>query len=174
MPMKLQTGKLTAARLRKVLDYDPRTGEFIRLINSPRPQGGGRGCKGQRAGSTASKRPSICIDGHHYRAHRLAFLWMTGRWPRNQLDHKNLNSSDNRWLNLREATPSQNSANCNTKNSFGYKGVFYEPRGRRKYVARISIKSQTKYLGAFTTPHAAHAAYVAAARESFGEFARRR
>ena len=46
----------------------------------------------------------ISIDGVDYLAEELAFLHMTGRWPRNGVEHINGNAQDNRWENLREKT----------------------------------------------------------------------
>jgi hypothetical protein len=162
---------LTAKRLRQLLDYDPAIGQFTWLVNT-KPQSGGRGSKGNRAGTRTNKRPMICIDGRQYRASRLAFLWMTGRWPQAHIDHINLDSADNRWINLREATHSQNGANCKPRGELGFKGVQFDQRGRRKYIAKITVNSRTIRLGCFDSPEEAHAAYCAAAEKYFGEFAR--
>jgi hypothetical protein len=72
---------------------------------------------------------------------------------------------------LRTATPSQNSANRRRpqNNRSGFKGVFAY---RGKWRATISKNGKSVLLGTYPTPQAAHAAYVAAARKLFGEFAR--
>jgi hypothetical protein len=159
------TASLTAARLRELLDYNPRTGRFTWRVDKT-----GRGArKGATAGTVTKRYRIICIDLKRYNASRLAFLWMTNRWPKFQADHINLDTTDDRWRNLRDATPSQNTANCKTKNKFGLKGV--KQVGQR-YAARISIDSRTIHLGTFGTPKAAHAAYIVAAKRYFGDFAR--
>ena len=162
--------KLTANRLRQLLDYDPRTGRFTWLIN-----GRGRFTRiGQRAGTPRKNgRIQICVDGQIHLASRLAFLWVTGRWPRQLVDHRNCNPSDDRWCNLRAANFSQNAANAfGRQSAVPFKGVTRNARGK-PFSAQIRVKYQTIRLGCFDTPEAAHAAYVAAANRHFGEFARR-
>src|SRR6516162_1885974 len=98
---------------------------------------------------------------------RLAVLWMTGRWPRKLVDHRNCIKSDDHWDNLRDATHSQNGANSHARK--GCKGVI---RTRGKYEARIKVNYRNIYLGRFDSAERAHAVYAAAAEKHFGEFAR--
>jgi HNH endonuclease len=118
----MSTTELTAARLRELLDYDPITGAFT--WRSPRQSGYRR----------------IFIDGRLYAASRLAWLWMTGSWPKGQIDHANLKKDDDRWTNLREASQSAQSANRGRlrKNKVGLKGVTYEKRKFRAQRRTIS------------------------------------
>ena len=95
--------ELTAARLRKMLHYDPETGVFTRLWT-----GNVTGCP------DAKGYLRIAADGRSYRAHRLAVLYMTGAWPSEQIDHINQVRTDNRWSNLRPATNGENGANTHT------------------------------------------------------------
>jgi hypothetical protein len=114
----------------------------------------------------------IMIRGRQYRAHQLAWLYMTGkRWPR-VIDHRDRNPSNNRWDNLRRATVSQNNANRrrHRNNACGFKGVTRTEWGRWR--ASIYKDGRKHHLGIFATPEEAHAAYMAAARRLFGEFAR--
>lgn len=160
---------LTASRLRKLLDYDPHTGHFTWLVNRR-----GRYARiGKCAGSVCKDgRVQICIDCHIYFASRLAFLWMTRRWPKQLVDHRNCNPSDNRWSNLRQANYSQNGANSRDRLSGSpLKGVTWDRR-REQYAARIRVNYRTINLGRFDTPEEAHAVYATAARRHFGEFAR--
>lgn len=115
----------------------------------------------------------IRIAGYLYRAHRLAWLYMTGEWPALAVDHVNRNPSDNRWANLRQATPRQNGANSKPRGAHGLKGVHLHTRNRR-WVAQIKKGGTTVYLGSFDTPAEAHAAYAAEARSVFGPFMRLR
>lgn len=153
---------LTADQLREYLDYDPATGEFRR--NNPK----------QRVLGSVTKKGyvRITLQGQHMRAHRLAFLYMEGRWPKDLMDHINGDRSDNRWENLREANCCQNSRNrkLDCQNTTGFKGVVFCCRNK-KYRSRIKINGVRKELGWFKTPEEAHAAYCQAAQEYHGDFA---
>lgn len=108
------------------------------------------------------------------RAHRLIFLWHHGYLPKPPLtvDHANQNKLDNRIENLREATHQQQRANTKrtTRNTTGLKGVT-KANASGKHVAMIGVDGENVYLGCYTTAEEAHAAYVKAAEEIFGEFA---
>jgi hypothetical protein len=155
--------RLTRARLRELLHYDQKTGQFRWRIRS-----GNEVRLGESAGYL-----QISIRRRNYRAHQLAWFYMTGRWGRPTIDHCDGDSTNNRWTNLRRATLSQNNANRRRpqQNTSGYKGVCFDPKCG-KWKATIRKDGHTIYLGLFSTPQAAHAAYVAAARKLFGEFAR--
>jgi hypothetical protein len=115
---------------------------------------------------------TIKIFGKRYLAHRLAWLYMTGEWPRVVMDHINRRQTDNSWINLREATLSQNQCNrgLGKSNTSGYKGVRWNANNKKWY-ARICLNRKYHDLGAFDTAENAHAAYVAAAIVLHGEFA---
>lgn len=160
---------LTAAKLRKVLKYDMETGIFSWDINAAR---------NARAGSTAgchltSGYIQITVNGSKYRAHILAFLYVTGKWPKDEIDHIDRNPKNNRWENLREATRSENAANSIMKsnNTSGFKGVSWS-KSDKKWVGAIRVRGKHFYLGSFDTPEEAHEAYKMAAKEGFGDFAR--
>lgn len=104
-----------------------------------------------------------------YPAHHVAWFLMTGVWPK-MIDHKNLNKGDNRWENLREATPLQNNANVAGRGKYPKGVTFHKQVGR--YQAAIKVEGRSHYLGLHDTPEQAHAAYIAAATRFFGEFAR--
>lgn len=160
---------LTAERLREVLRYDPETGVWI-WIKTLAP----RGKEGTRAGYV---RPDgyrlIRIDGRLYRSNRLAHLYMTGEWPPALIDHKNLDSSDDRWLNLRAASGTENGANCGPRkrNKSGFKGVSWS-KGNSCWVAFLQANGRNRYLGYFADKRDAASAYADAAAHTFGEFAR--
>ena len=162
--------KLTQAELRRVLCYNPLSGNFMWRI-SPRPNIK----KGSIAGSISGPKRSlyihIFIHGYAYKAHRLAFLYIRGCWPRDQVDHKDKDGLNNRWLNLREATQSQNKANSgpHKNNKLGIKGVHRRTNG--KYRVKISVRGKRYYLGQYETLEAAARAYRNAARKHFKEFA---
>lgn len=172
----LMRAPFTQERLKELLHYDPETGIFTWLVmNSRRIKVGSvAGCISVTKRKNMSDHPRIMIgvDGHRILAHRLAWLYMTGEWPKEQIDHKNLNSTDNKWSNLREATNAQNAANNKKRatNTSGFKGVHLNKFG--KYEAYITINYKKTHLGNHSTAEAAYAAYCEAARELHGEFAR--
>lgn len=159
---------LTAARLREVLSYNPDTGEF-----RWREQLGPRSVVGAIAGAMVGEGYwEIQIEGRCYKAHRLAWLHVHGVWPPARLDHKDTIRHHN-WIdNLRLATNSQNCGNGKRRktNTSGYKGVSFDKK-EGKWRATIYLNYKQMFLGYFETPEAAHAAYVAKAKELFGEFA---
>jgi hypothetical protein len=158
-------------RLRSLLDYDPESGQFTWKVSRGR-----RAKPGTVAGATDTHgHCQIRVDGRSYAAHRLAFLYMTGGWPHSQIDHKNRNRSDNRWANLRDATPSQNCANRLPARNIvggGYRGVL---KVGNRYQAHISFrdeagKKKRLHLGMFASADDAHQAHLAAAIERHGDF----
>jgi hypothetical protein len=158
--------KPTAARLKELFEYNSITGVFTRKITLC-----GKAIMGTTVGSYRKGYLIISVDGKQYLAHRLAWLYMTGKWPKNQLDHINMQKDDNRLANLREATNSQNKMNMRKRrdNKCGFKGVYaYKDCFR----ASISKDGKNIELGLFPTAQKAHEAYKAKAQELFGRFAR--
>lgn len=128
---------------------------------------------GKTAGWADGEHIKISIDNRGYYAHRLAWFYVYGVWPTDQLDHIDCNGKNNSIRNLREASNSQNLANRSktVKNTTGFKGVTIHcgrKPGKIKYMARL----ERKYLGLFDTAELAHEAYLAAAKLHYGEFAR--
>lgn len=165
--------ELTAERLREVLCYSPETGLFT-WKGTARGRQGGNTYIGRTTGSPDHRGYCrICVDGHLYLAHRLAWLYAHGRWPAAMIDHVNGDKSDNRIANLREATMAQNKMNvCAPRtNKSGFKGVSWNSDAG-KWMAYIRAAGKSYNLGRFDTPEAAHAAYAEAAARLHGEFAR--
>jgi hypothetical protein len=162
-------------KLKSVLDYDPATGLFRWKTERSNAPCGNR--IGTVAGSSASNGYwRIWLFGGEHLAHRLAWLWMIGTWPSNDIDHDNLNRADNKWTNLRLANPSLNAANIRPKKTKAWpylKGVDYQSRCKtRPFRAQIEKDGERFYLGLYATPEEAKAAYDAKALELFGAFAR--
>ena len=165
--LRQMMGPPTAQRLRELLAYDPATGIFTWRVSRG-------GAKGRAAGHLdRDGYLRVMIDGAQYYAHRLAWLYMTGEWPANQMDHKNGETGDNRFVNLREATRSQNQKNVRTHrdNASGFKGVVLDKPNKR-WRAKIDHAGRTHFLGYFATAAEAHAAYCKAAKDIDPEFAR--
>jgi len=115
----------------------------------------------------------IKIGQVRFSCQRLAWLFHTGQWPKENIDHINTVRSDNRISNLREATNSQNNFNSPMKpnNTTGFKGVSWSKRDK-KYRAQISANGQRRLIGVFDDPQDAAHAYNMAAARLHGEFAR--
>jgi hypothetical protein len=157
---------LTHHRLLQVLDYDPETGDFVwkQQLSGRRKVGAKAGCL------CGGDYWQIKIDGFYYLGHRLAWFYVFGVWPA-RLDHRDGVRINNRILNLREATVSQNAANKRRqKNISGFKGV--QARANNRWRALIEVNGKCLTLGTFGTPQQASAAYFAAAQKFYGEFAR--
>jgi len=160
---------LTVERLRAVLDYDPASGVFRWRVDTGKKRLAGTvaGC------STKTGHAVIGIDGRLYLAHRLAWMWVNGQWPAEEIDHRNGDPSDNRITNLREASHAQNMRNSSIRshNTTGFKGVhFYKRTGA--WTAKVTAGGRQHFLGYFRSAQDAHAAYVAAAVRVHGEFHR--
>lgn len=172
--------QITQQRLKELLLYDPETGIFTwreRLTGYKGwdvryTKGWNSRYAGKPAGTIKEGYVVICVEGSLCRAHHLAFLWMTGRMPP-IVDHEDLDRSNNRWRNLREATYTQNFANTNNRrtNTSGIKGVTWN-RATSSWRAKIQVNKRMLHLGLFPTREQAAAAYAAAAVTYFGAFAR--
>jgi HNH endonuclease len=142
------------ARLRNALDYDEKTGEFIWRIR--RNSHAGKVRIGSVAGTPVADRDggahiNIKFAGKAYRAHRLAWLFMTGEWPKGDVDHKDGVRIHNWWSNLRIVTRGQNNANrhkLTASNVSGKTGVSWVAH-RDQWMARINVAGKVVHLGLF-------------------------
>lgn len=148
---------LTQAQLKERLHYDPETGIFTWLIPKR---------NSVKTGSIAGTKDrygyiQIQLQHKRYGAHRLAWLYVHGRFPDSQIDHINRVKADNKICNLREVTHQQNQFNrdVNKNNTSGYIGVTMKGK---KYRARITVEGKRTYLGLFDTAEKAGQAYLAA------------
>ena len=159
---------LTLERLKELLHYDPETGVFTRRVRRSNSM------PGTIAGTLLKTgHISISIDSVQYLASRLAVLYMTGEWPKDQVDHVNMNTQDNRYCNLRGATQSENLGNRRVRpdSSTGVKGVFPHHKSGR-FRAKISYDNIQYHIGYYDTVEKATEAYRIAAEAIFGKFAR--
>lgn len=152
--------------LKRLLHYDPETGIWTWLS--------GRN-KGNVAGVTAASKGGyvfVTINKVAYRAHRLAWFYIKGKWPTNLLDHKDRNRTNNRFVNIREATKSQNCANAKLwkTSTSGFRGVYWEPK-KKKWRVIIRQGGRRHYFGYYKCKLAAHFVHLVEFRKIFGEFA---
>lgn len=145
---------MDARYLKTLLHYSPETGLFRWL------QRKGNSKAGSIAGTIANGYVQIRIDGSQFLGHRLAWLYMTGTLPPFQIDHRDLNRSNNVWTNLREATSAQNHQNRTktSRNKSGYLGVSLH-KATGKFLAHIKVDYVGHNLGLHNTAEAAHEAY---------------
>lgn len=169
--------KPSADKIRRLLDYNPVTGEFTWLKKSG-DERYTRAWNSRFAGKPAGRTKAgghgyleIAIENKLYRAHRLAWLYMTGEWPIDQIDHINCNKTDNRFANLREASAFQNACNVKSSNKSGLKGVTFN-KNAKKYTSQICVYRKRISLGYFNSAEEAHQAYAQAAQKLHKEFAR--
>ena len=157
------------AELTRLMQYDPKTGVFTRIVSSsPKAQAGAvAGNLGPRGYW------HIGVLGKNYLAHRLAWLCTHGELPLIGIDHENRIRHDNRLLNLRLATVKQNAENQtkNTTNISGEKGVTWR-RDTYKWQAQIEHNGRCHYLGCFIDINEASAAYKKAAAKLFTHYTR--
>lgn len=141
---------LTQERLKQLLSYDPETGVFTRLMKR-----NNRTKIGEQAGYAHRYTHNLVytkieIDGKGYGAHRLAFLYMTGEFPSEHVDHIDGNGANNAWSNLRPASNTENSRNQSlyTNNKSGYPGVSWYARDG-VWRAAVGTGKGKKHIGYF-------------------------
>ncbi|MCK5787951.1 MAG: HNH endonuclease [Chlamydiia bacterium] len=136
---------INQSELKEHLYYNKSTGVFTRLIAT-----GNRVTVNEIAGCTTQGYIIIGVLGAQYRAHRLAFLYMTGKFPEHQVDHKDHNRANNSWSNLRLVTHQENQKNCPMRitNNSGCVGVVWD-KEKGMWLSQIMVNGKNKYLGRF-------------------------
>ena len=153
--------RLTHRIVKRVVNYDPKSGIFtwkVRVCNKFRVGHivGGRDARGYI---------SIKIGGLRDYAHRLAWLYMTGKYPTHQIDHINGCRFDNKWVNLREANNTLNAENrrkAAITNKTGLLGVVKRSRG---FSSAVETNGHKTHCGIFDTAELAHRAYIKVKRK---------
>lgn len=161
----------TRERILELFEVDLEAGRlFWKLPTSTRVKAG------QEAGCQVVARGKsywmVRLDGRMYQRSRLIFLAKHGRWPSPECDHKNGDSLDDRWRNLREATRVQNTANMKPRQGKASglpTGVIRTPGGR--FAARTMVDGKFIHIGTFRTAAVAGRAYLAKKKELCGEWA---
>jgi hypothetical protein len=159
--MSESNSTLTTARLRELLHFEPDTGVFTwrdtPLVHKWR---------GKQAGRLDNGYIRIRIDRQDYLGHRLAWFYVHGEWPDPYIDHINGEKSDNRMVNLREATHGlnmQNRRSGNIGSRSGLLGVKWDEPSQR-WEANITVDGRVIYLGKSKEKNIASAMYIAAKR----------
>lgn len=154
---------ITASRLQELLVYCCETGIFTYKVAR------GKYKAGQVAGTICADRGvDICVDGRLYRGHRLAWLYMTNEWPKFEIDHIDINPSNNKWGNLRDVTSTVNKQNksavLGNKKYSKLLGAYWCKQGKF-WKSSIRINGKVKNLGVYKSDSDAHDAYIAAKRQ---------
>ncbi len=150
---------LSQEYLKSILHYDPLTGAFTWLVKTA-----WHVVIGAPAGSPHKDGYwHIGIKGRRVLAHRLAVLYMTGKWPDDQVDHKDLDRRNNQWENLRLATNMQNHQNSKLRstNKSGHTGVWWD-KSHGKWRSSIRAYGSVTRLGDFDSKEGAIKAYTEA------------
>jgi len=154
--------ELTQDRLKELLHYDPETGLFTRRTSTG----------GKHAGSVCGAPQNrgyiqVMVAKVNYLAHRLAWFYVNGVWPENDVDHIDGVRTNNQWKNLRSATRSfnlQNMHKSHVDSVTGFLGCTYD-KSRNKYSASIFTDGKRKHLGRFASAIEAHEAYLKVKRQ---------
>ena len=172
----------SAEYLRECFNYDPATGVLVWRVR-PRKHfeqlSGWVRCNkffaGKEAGSIDKRKGyrHVSVDGQDYKAHRVVWKWMTGVDPHFEVDHKDGDCANNRWLNLRAADYGEQRWNSTvlSTNTTGRRGVIWNKKLKKWQVA-ICVRAVRRHLGVFHSIEDASAAYETAAREAHGRFYR--
>lgn len=155
--------------LLELLTYDPTTGNFTWLVTKSRSAK-----SGQIAGSLEGRGYwTIMINRRYYKAHRLAWFYMTGVWPDEEMDHINMNKLDNRFENIRPVTRAQNQWNREVRKDTqsGIKGVQFSKQKNKWHVC-IKANGKRIHVGFFASLEDARFAREQASNKYHGEYKR--
>lgn len=158
---------LTKKYLQELLHYNPESGVLTWAKSRKRIR------VGEVAGHlNARGYLQICINYKRYMAHRLAWLYVHGKWPAHEIDHINGVRNDNRLCNLREATHIENIQNqpMPKTNTSGVKGVWWDKK-ERKWCAACRVNKKRYYIGYFTDITKAESAVMKFREQHHGKFA---
>jgi hypothetical protein len=157
---------LTQAILKENLHYNPETGIFTWLKRAT-----GRPILKIAGTIDGAGYGKIMLHNKLYSSHRLAWLYISGSFPDYSIDHINGIRSDNRLVNLRLCTSSENKLNTKAQknNTTGFKGVYATGN---KFFAQAYLNRKANYLGTYKTAKEASDAYLCFAKDRHGDFFR--
>lgn len=163
----MRNDALTQDRLKYLIHYDPETGVMTRRVSTSNCVKVGDIIKGK---SVRGYRRAM-VDGIRYKAHDLAWLYMTGRFPEHIVDHIDCNPDNMRWTNLREATQQQNCFNrsASRNNTSGFKGVKWHKSSQR-WEGWVGFNHGRVFAGSFSSKDHAARAVMSLRERLYGEF----
>lgn len=136
-------------RIMEVLEYSPETGMLRwKVLYNPAQKKGW--FPGNLHGNAGQKHRQVTVFKKKFKVHRLAWLLMTGEYPKGEIDHEDQDKDNNRFKNLRDVTRTQNSRNHRRqkRNKSGMTGVHFD-KARRKWTVQIRINYKQINLGRF-------------------------
>ena len=140
------------AYLQELFEYDNEQGHLIYK------QKKGRRKRGDIAGCSKTRYRHVSIDSQEYLEHRIIWMYVTGIDPGPlEIDHINEIKTDNRFENLRIATPKEQAGY-----RIGHRGYVRVKRNGVVYnswSASIRIKGKQTYIGCYPCPLLARLAY---------------
>ncbi len=139
---------ITAERLRELFHYNPDTGIFTRRVTR------GSGKAGCVVGTFNGHYLQFCVDRNQALAHRLAWLYVHGEWPKRQIDHIDGDKRNNRLSNLRDVTANQNQQNrhgVDPRNRLGVANVCAVRHGRKRFSVTVTANNKTVFNARFLT-----------------------
>ena len=147
--------------LKELLHYNPEDGVFTKIKKVNR-----RTIIGEKAGTRVRGYVRIKIDGRQYQAGRIAYLYVTGKWPQGTIDHIDGDPSNNRFINLRDVQERINHQNIRKAFRTSTTGLLgASPSKGGQFRARIRYNGKILHLGEYKTPQEAHDVYLAAKRK---------
>lgn len=155
---------ITQSELKELLHYDQESGIFtwLKTLSNKLKDGDVAG------GKTTNGYIHIGVNSKRYLAHRLAWLYVHGEIPKHDIDHINGVRTDNRIINLRSVTRTENMQNlrkASVRNkSCGLLGATWN-KALSKWQSQIKLHGKALHLGFFNDPHSAHEAYLTKKRE---------
>jgi hypothetical protein len=163
IPIGTKLDQITQEQLRHRLHYSPETGVFTWKVTQFECHVGKVAGYPNYHPGTGRTYIKIKLHKKLYLAHRLVWLYITGTFPKNDIDHINQDGTDNRLVNLRNVTDIENTRNkkCHSNNTSGVMGVHFH-KSHNKWRARISTTEKRIHLGNFNTKEEAIAARLAA------------
>lgn len=153
--------------IKDYINYCAITGNFTWIKNT-----GNKNLIGKIAGSiTPQGYKKICFKNKYYYCHRLAFLFMTGSFPKLIVDHIDANKFNNSWGNLRDASYQDNARyrGLNKNNTSGHTGVIFN-KHINKWVAQVMINNKFKAIGRYDDKENAVIARNEFCKKEFGNF----
>lgn len=154
----MKSSTLTQERLQELFFYDANTGVFVRRVFR----------NGNAKAGVVVGYPDkfghlrTMVEGDLYSLHRLAWLYVNGRWPSKHIDHIDGNPANNQIANLREATVAENGQNlCNRS---GFMGATWN-KSVGRWQSQIKVNGKSIYLGLFDSREGAHSAYLDAKKK---------